>query len=103
MAEPMTDERLRQVKYGLDRVGDWFALNADDAAALLERLAVAEGAGPREVEPHGDQPPAWIDRHGDVWIFPGGGDTGYSFETQPFSRAHIERKWGPLAPLVRQS
>ena len=46
---------------------------------------------------------AWADRHDDVWIFPGGGDVGYSFETQPFSREHIEKKWGPLVPLRRSA
>jgi hypothetical protein len=47
------------------------------------------------------KPLAWVDRHDDVWIFPGGDDLGYSFETQPFLRSHIEKKWGPLVPLVR--
>lgn len=44
--------------------------------------------------------PAWIDRHGDVWIFRDG--MGWSFETQPFTREHIEKKWGPLVPLAAQ-
>ena len=39
----------------------------------------------------------WIDRHGDVWTE---GDDGlmHTPETAPFSREHVERKWGPLTP-----
>ncbi len=39
--------------------------------------------------------PAWRDRHGDIWRL---GDDGlmHSFETAPFSREHVEKKWGPL-------
>lgn len=44
-----------------------------------------------------DEAPAWLDRHGDVWVFRNG--MGWSFETQPFAREHIETKWGPLVPL----
>ncbi|MCZ4066487.1 hypothetical protein O1W71_02235 [Microbacterium sp. H37-C3] len=37
------------------------------------------------------------DRHGDVWML---GDDGllHTRETAPFSRDHVERKWGPLHP-----
>lgn len=44
-----------------------------------------------------DEAPAWLDRHGDVWVFRNG--MGWSFETRPFTREHIEKKWGPLVPL----
>ena len=78
--------------------GDWGAV-WENVAELGERARRAEAALARVTDD--SNPPAWIDRHGDVWVFPGGGDTGYSFETQPFSRTHIEKKWGPLTPLVR--
>ncbi|WP_271983593.1 hypothetical protein [Pseudoclavibacter terrae] len=44
---------------------------------------------------------SWIDRQGDVWTL---GDDGllHSPETAPFSREHVERKWGPLA-LVEET
>jgi hypothetical protein len=40
----------------------------------------------------------WVDRHGDVWH---DGDDGlmHTFETAPFPRDHVERKWGPLRPV----
>ena len=40
-------------------------------------------------------PPAWIDRHGDVWTE---GDDGlmHTPETASFPREHVEKKWGPL-------
>lgn len=39
----------------------------------------------------------WVDRFGDVWHL---GDDGlmHSFETAPFPRGHVEKKWGPLRP-----
>jgi hypothetical protein len=39
--------------------------------------------------------PVWVDKHGDIWVE---GDDGllHSYETAPFSREHVERKWGPL-------
>ncbi|WNN94980.1 hypothetical protein SEA_MAGRITTE_3 [Microbacterium phage Magritte] len=42
--------------------------------------------------------PQWRDRQGDVWEL---GDDGllHSFETAPFSREHVEKKWGPLIPI----
>jgi hypothetical protein len=42
------------------------------------------------------------DRHGDVWSL---GDDGlmYTHETAPFSRDHVERKWGPLVPAAGQA
>lgn len=38
---------------------------------------------------------AWADRHGDIWRE---GDDGlmHSPETAPFTREHVEKKWGPL-------
>ena len=41
----------------------------------------------------------WVDRHCDIWRF---GDDGlmHTPETAPFSRAHVEKKWGPLQ-LIR--
>lgn len=43
-------------------------------------------------------PAAWIDVHGDVWTL---GDDGllHTPETAPFTREHVEKKWGPLAPI----
>ena len=69
-----------------------------DAVAQRERAERAEARLARVTD---DSPLAWADRHGDVWVFPLGTDLGYSFETKPFTRAHIEKKWGPLTPLVR--
>lgn len=41
----------------------------------------------------------WIDRQGDVWTL---GDDGllHTPETAPFSREHVERKWGPLVAIA---
>jgi hypothetical protein len=41
---------------------------------------------------------AWIDKQGDVWRL---GEDGlmHTFETAPFPRAYVERKWGPLKPF----
>lgn len=71
------------------------------AAVMRATAARIEALEARLARVTDEEPLAWADRHGDVWVFPGGGDTGYSFETQPFSRTHIEKKWGPLAPLIR--
>jgi hypothetical protein len=43
-----------------------------------------------------DQPATgWLDIHGDVWTL---GEDGllHTPETRPFSREHVEKKWGPL-------
>lgn len=41
------------------------------------------------------------DRHGDVWTL---GDDGlmHTPETRPFPREHVEKKWGPLAPVTKE-
>jgi hypothetical protein len=44
---------------------------------------------------------SWIDRHGDVWRL-GRDGLMHTKDTAPFSREHVERKWGPLR-LVRQA
>ena len=38
---------------------------------------------------------SWVDRQGDVWRV---GEDGlmHSFETAPFPREYVEKKWGPL-------
>lgn len=41
---------------------------------------------------------AWRDRHGDVWTYDDGDGLMHSFETAPFPREHVEKKWGPLVP-----
>jgi hypothetical protein len=43
---------------------------------------------------------AWRDRHGDVWTL---GDDGlmHTRETAPFTREHVEKKWGPLVLVER--
>lgn len=41
----------------------------------------------------------WIDRQGDVWT-PGPDGLLHTPETAPFTREHVERKWGPLRPLT---
>lgn len=43
----------------------------------------------------------WSDRRGDIW-FEGGDELlhAFAFETAPFSREHVERKWGPLVPWL---
>ncbi|TSD68107.1 hypothetical protein [Aeromicrobium piscarium] len=42
---------------------------------------------------------AWADRHGDLWTL---GDDGllHTPETAPFTREHVEKKWGPLRPTT---
>jgi hypothetical protein len=42
---------------------------------------------------------AWIDKQGDVWRL---GEDGlmHTFETAPFPREYVERKWGPLKPTL---
>lgn len=56
---------------------------------------------PREVF-IGLTPRAWRDRQGDIWRL---GDDGllHTPETAPFSREHVERKWGPLEPIFTES
>lgn len=44
----------------------------------------------------------WRDRDGDDWTV-GDDDLMHSYETRPFPRAHVERKWGPLVELVPES
>lgn len=41
---------------------------------------------------------AWIDKQGDVWRL---GDDGlmHTYETAPFPREYVEKKWGPLRLL----
>jgi hypothetical protein len=41
---------------------------------------------------------AWVDKQGDVWRI---GDDGlmHTFETAPFPREYVEKKWGPLKPV----
>ena len=41
----------------------------------------------------------YADKHGDVWTL---GDDGlmHSLETAPFPLEYVERKWGPLRPVV---
>lgn len=39
---------------------------------------------------------SWIDRQGDVWRLSPDDGLMYTPETRPFSREHVERKWGPL-------
>lgn len=41
---------------------------------------------------------AWRDRHGDVWREAPDGMM-HTPETRPFTREHVERKWGPLEPV----
>lgn len=41
----------------------------------------------------------WRDRHGDVWT-EGSDGLLHTPETAPFSREHVEKKWGPLAILA---
>lgn len=50
----------------------------------------------------GDSGQAWRDRHGDVWKL-GADGLLHSRETAPFSREHVEKKWGPLVPLSADS
>lgn len=44
---------------------------------------------------------AWRDRHGDVWVLAEDGLL-HARETRPFPREHVEKKWGPLVPVVAQ-
>ena len=55
----------------------WIATILEECAALIP--------------PDGE----WRDRHGDIWTL---GDDGlmHTPETAPFTREHVERKWGPL-------
>lgn len=43
----------------------------------------------------------WRDRHGDEWV-EDAGSLMHSFETAPFPREYVEKKWGPLVPVVTQ-
>ena len=44
------------------------------------------------------EPQAWVDNQGDVWRL---GEDGlmHTFETAPFPREYVEKKWGPLKPV----
>lgn len=41
----------------------------------------------------------WIDKQGDVWRL---GEDGlmHAYETAPFPREFVEKKWGPLRPVA---
>lgn len=41
----------------------------------------------------------WRDQHGDLW-FEGEDGLLHAFETAPFPREHVEKKWGPLTPSI---
>ena len=41
-----------------------------------------------------------IDRHGDIWQLGTDGRL-WSYETAPFTRGYVERKWGPLRPAAQ--
>ncbi|WP_157811187.1 hypothetical protein [Microbacterium lacus] len=40
----------------------------------------------------------WRDSQGDTW-FVGSDGLMHSYETAPFPREHVEKKWGPLMPV----
>lgn len=42
---------------------------------------------------------AWLDKQGDVWTL-GADGLMHTPETAPFSREHVEKKWGPLVALT---
>jgi len=45
-----------------------------------------------------NQPQTWRDRHGDIWT-EGADGLLHTPESRPFSRGHVERKWGPLTEV----
>lgn len=74
----------------------------------INQRAIAEDAGWRYQGKHPmDTCPSclahagemWRDRDGDVWTL-GADGLLHSPETAPFSREHVEKKWGPLEPLL---
>jgi hypothetical protein len=76
------------------------------AAGLAERTAEEWDAGDSETHDSGEvaEPArAWRDRHGDVWTYDDGDGLMHSFETAPFPREHVEKKWGPLVPEPHDS
>lgn len=41
----------------------------------------------------------WRDRHGDLWALRADGLL-HAYETRPFPREYVERKWGPLVEVT---
>lgn len=41
---------------------------------------------------------AWIDNQGDIWVL-GADGLMHTYETAPFTREFVEKKWGPLRPV----
>ena len=85
----------------------WRAIPSDPAKPITyhrrRRDAVAALAPTGGADPAVSAPAAQAlrDRHGDIWT---AGDDGllHSFETAPFPRAHVEKKWGPLVPVTAE-
>ena len=42
---------------------------------------------------------AWRDCQGDLWV-EGSDGLMHTRETAPFPREHVEKKWGPLVPVL---
>lgn len=63
-------------------------LDGHDSHALAAEVVAADSAS------------AWRDRQGDVWEL-GADGLMHTPETAPFSREHVEKKWGPLIPVAR--
>jgi hypothetical protein len=48
-----------------------------------------------------DDATRWIDNQGDIWTI-GSDGLMHTPETAPFSREHVEKKWGPLKPVTQR-
>lgn len=46
-----------------------------------------------------DDATRWIDNQGDIWTL-GSDGLMHTPETAPFTREHVEKKWGPLKPMT---
>lgn len=84
---------------------DQMALHLPDTFANLSlRYGIADAlwdAGyrrPDPTPPAGLVVPGWRDNQGDIW-HEGPDGLLYSHETAPFTREHVEAKWGPISLL----
>lgn len=83
------------VEEGFWRMDDVRAYLARAEAEAWEYLPDVNGDDPHERA----EPAAWRDRQGDVWVL-GADGLMHTPETAPFTREHVEKKWGPLIPVT---
>lgn len=90
------------IEEGFWRLADVRAYLTRAEAEGWEYLPDVDGADPHGRATGDSAEGPWRDRQGDVWTL---GTDGllHTPETAPFTRAHVEKKWGPLTPLPAEA